>query len=1553
MLAACGITEVLVNTLASVFSASSPEPNSDLPHSSPIHSLASIPSGTEASFTGRLKNEPEDFEVVEVAPSGELLKPPSSLPLCAASSTFSCDVEPKNDDDVNHENEKCVAASSVDGSSFSSSPSLFTDASGWFHFSQAAIAGKKSQRAEGDLLEMEDDIGEEAEEGEEEEEEKEVGMGEKDVLLSSTHHEGEGKEKEKVPQSPSFPPPSSSSSSVISTNTQKKPKMEKDGEKESSEARHVSMYSSACPPTHACASPWVRSATGRRTTTAVPRKIAWVRTTTHPAYQKGLQMAIRAVEKCFGTTTTLLARMREGQGQWPLCEEEEEASSTGRPLPSSSFSSSSVLSSPLPWHAPSDPLLPFLLSPPRRPIPRLFVSSCGDISSSFSSSTASMTPVWGPPPPHPHHAAADGLWCSFDTALAVPLMGDALSATARDDDDDDNEKKPKSEEKAAHEAETTKKGTIVDAASSREGVSPVGESQQTPDAAVTTTPDRLVWTRACRQRLHWELGQRFPFLHTFIDPKRHAMAEEGREKENVKREEAKKTMMRESHNTTRTEKEDEEDEEEEEVKKSMKRRRASCSSLQETLPDAGGCVGVPLHHRDEEDSDDSLSWLVCAIDPAFLLFVLLLDQDVAVHIKQRSVNEVFAGGATSTSSPSPSAWHSPSRQRLPFWVGKWRSEEEVCALLHYQERDSEEDEKKKKEEEEKVTGVGEGTRTETIVSDHPHPHPVEHSKRLSGASFSSSSSSPMVGLQTVNRAVLLSSLRRTFHDVLRRRFRFLSCHVSYGKVTLFTARPPPAVPSSSPSRTAACHGPTAEEEAKKRHPPPPPVAQAITREWEEERERPKKDGSPFLSHGLPSSSPLPPSAGKRPEKCFIHAVVGKRNVDSMAMKAILADYVGCPAGSICVAGMKDRRAITYQRISFPVMADVLSSWQEDPHLHPHTKENAPHWWTARLPIRLTKTGNGVEAWDASGEKGEGIRRSFPSPCRHRTTSSSAGCTGTAEEGADGSWVTVLALSSSSSSSSHAEGFSAPIQLGQLKGNWFSICVRDVQRVDPDGMREKGSSSSSPFPALPEREGMVGKVEETPPTEASEEEVLRPLQARLALASRIGVINYFGQQRFSLHVTALSDHTGLYLFRHDYVGAVRSLFRAAPQVYAQFPWRMDGRFAPSNSRDMQIMANALKHVYRSYFRHSPLRGKDETMATMEHSVAWQQLCRIAMEKKIPYALRRMWINAAQSVVFNRCASLLAASVMADLRTYLCGGDRDGNDPACPFFSSFWRAASDTIQGSRPSPSSTSRWNAPLTTQEGGDPKVAELLYWLGRLRIPLSWRWGDEPENHHQCTGTSSSSSSATPTAAAALKCTHQMLFSLSPEEEEEGEEEDEKTDLLRAVPPSAAAAAERAKRLSSAAHCRRYVHHRLLHALENALHDVGYPGNGNEVEEEGRSPRSTSSTSFCISPSSSSSSSYPRLFDYYQQKEVAGVLLSSASRSFLTRPEGCSMRTLPPTAREHETPTPSCLSLSPSSSSCASMAPTMGSDVGFTFYLPSSSYATVLLREVFLRDEIW
>ncbi|RNF27569.1 tRNA pseudouridine13 synthase [Trypanosoma conorhini] len=177
----------------------------------------------------------------------------------------------------------------------------------------------------------------------------------------------------------------------------------------------------------------------------------------------------------------------------------------------------------------------------------------------------------------------------------------------------------------------------------------------------------------------------------------------------------------------------------------------------------------------------------------------------------------------------------------------------------------------------------------------------------------------------------------------------------------------------------------------------------------------------------------------------------------------------------------------------------------------------------------------------------------------------------------------------------SEPCSAPVGVGELAGNCFSVRLVDVQGIT--------------FCELAQR---LRQIEST------------------------GFLNYFGQQRFSERVQNTKDHVGVHLLAGRWAEAVSTLTSCVPGLYASFPERMEARHVPAGARDALCVVQALQRLHRT--RHSspatPLSADDVRLCTTR----WQQLCHDAL-LAVPYNIRLLWVNAAQSLIFNIMLSKL--------------------------------------------------------------------------------------------------------------------------------------------------------------------------------------------------------------------------------------------------------------------------------------------------------------------------
>nr|CCC96145.1 unnamed protein product [Trypanosoma congolense IL3000] len=303
--------------------------------------------------------------------------------------------------------------------------------------------------------------------------------------------------------------------------------------------------------------------------------------------------------------------------------------------------------------------------------------------------------------------------------------------------------------------------------------------------------------------------------------------------------------------------------------------------------------------------------------------------------------------------------------------------------------------------------------------------------------------------------------RRSFHEMMARRHPKIMCRVSNGRLSI----------RGIPGR-------------------------------QEKRQRNVRDGS--ASH-------------------FTHFLVRKRNLDMMELRILLAEHFHVPVDTVCTAGLKDKRAVAYQRCSIP-----RTSWQ---------------------------------------------------PC---------------QEGGD----KVLHLIWPGDPTSYVEILEAsgphtvPVAIGELRGNMFTIHLRDVRGMSPSQMTQR----------------------------------VRQIETQ-------GFLNYFGQQRFSENTKCVTDHVGVHILAGRWPEAVRCLLSGVPGLYNSFPARMELRHVPATSRDAQCIVQALSQLHRSKF--AALTEADVLGCTGY----WKELCYEALHK-VPYAFRALWLHAAQGLIFNRALSKLS-------------------------------------------------------------------------------------------------------------------------------------------------------------------------------------------------------------------------------------------------------------------------------------------------------------------------
>ncbi|GET91683.1 hypothetical protein, conserved [Leishmania tarentolae] len=397
-------------------------------------------------------------------------------------------------------------------------------------------------------------------------------------------------------------------------------------------------------------------------------------------------------------------------------------------------------------------------------------------------------------------------------------------------------------------------------------------------------------------------------------------------------------------------------------------------------------------------------------------------------------------------------------------------------------------------------------------------------------------------------------VRRQVHELLRRFYPFVHCQVREGHAILrFRIRPDDS--NKTLTRDATVR----------------PILSFGTclgaRRTRAEMEGFPEDAAPLSTAQVPK--------GATP--AYVHLIVRKRNLDTAEMRQLLGEYFGVKDNCVCVAGMKDKRSVSVQRCSVPVVA--------------------------------------------TGEAQSRIRALLTNPAASQPV--------TLRWPADPQQSYAVLL--------RANASSAPVHLGQLSGNWFSLRVRNVRWVgEADHRRWSSRLQMTTLESTPATATVCENAQQQ-----EQDELRAVLEHRFAQCVEAGFVNYFGQQRFSETVERADDHTGAHLFAGRWVAAVRSLYRACPDVYNAFPGKMEARFVPSNSRDAQVMTHALRQTYRMYFSEYTLSTAD----VQTESAMWTRLCEKAITEGVPFYLRSLWVHAGQSVFFNLAASYMVSRGLA--------------------------------------------------------------------------------------------------------------------------------------------------------------------------------------------------------------------------------------------------------------------------------------------------------------------
>ncbi|WP_430506522.1 tRNA pseudouridine(13) synthase TruD [Haloparvum sp. PAK95] len=174
----------------------------------------------------------------------------------------------------------------------------------------------------------------------------------------------------------------------------------------------------------------------------------------------------------------------------------------------------------------------------------------------------------------------------------------------------------------------------------------------------------------------------------------------------------------------------------------------------------------------------------------------------------------------------------------------------------------------------------------------------------------------------------------------------------------------------------------------------------------------------------------------------------------------------------------------------------------------------------------------------------------------------------------------------------------PLTFGDLAGNAFEICVRDAVDDAPE-RAERIAADLRDFAGAGDDDS-------------------------------VGVPNYFGQQRFGSR-RPVTHAVGLAALRGDWRGAVRAYvgnpYETEPEATQEARDLVEAEF-DTDDPDWEACLDAMPNALR--FERSMLHRLQETGA--ETDADWRN----ALEA-VPSNLQRMFVNAAQSYVFNRILS----------------------------------------------------------------------------------------------------------------------------------------------------------------------------------------------------------------------------------------------------------------------------------------------------------------------------